>query len=249
MKKLFILIKKYNRKYKQFVNLSCIALLLFIASLNLYQTHVVKTTELAARIDEIIAISQSRQDSLLMEIDKLKLGIEVSSIRKYKVINGQLIIKNARPDFNEFECLKLASMIYDECERVDIKYSYALAIIHAESRFNYKAISNVGARGIMQVMPTTFVSIARRYGYPYEEEDIYDLRKNIKIGVLYIYILKKKYNRSELVSAGYNGGPKVAENYKLYLSGDKTAYVPQETIKYIRTVNMYYQKYRKILGE
>lgn len=249
MKKLFLIIKRFNRKYRQFVNLVCVALLLFIATLNLYQTHTAETLELAARIDSIIELSQKRQDSLIMEIDKLKLGIEESSIRKYKVTNGQMIIKNVRPDFNDLECLRLASLIYDECDHIGVKYSYALAIIQTESRFNYKAISNVGARGLMQIMPPTFVSIARRYGYPYEEDDIYDLKKNIKIGILYIYILKKKYDRSELVSAGYNGGPKIAENYRLYMSGDEMAYVPPETKNYIVNVNKNYQKYRKLLGE
>lgn len=211
--------------------------------------HSEKNAELVKHVNKLLAESSLKQDSLINEIDKLKLGIEESSIRKYKVTNGQLIIKDARSDFNELECLKLATLIYDECDRIGVKYSYALALIQAESRFNYKAISNVGARGLMQIMPSTFVSIARRYGYPYEEGDIYDLKKNIKIGILYIYILKQKYDRSELVSAGYNGGPKIAANYRLYMNGDNSAFIPPETMKYVGSVNKNYQKYRKILGE
>jgi len=211
--------------------------------------HSEKNAELVKHVNKLLAESSLKQDSLINEIDKLKLGIEESSIRKYKVTNGQLIIRDVRPDFNELECLRLATLIYDECDRIGVKYSYALALIQAESRFNYKAISNVGARGLMQIMPSTFVSIARRYGYPYEEGDIYDLKKNIKIGILYIYILKQKYDRSELVSAGYNGGPKIAANYRLYMNGDNSAFIPPETMKYVGTVNKNYQKYRKILGE
>jgi hypothetical protein len=211
--------------------------------------HSEKNAELVKHVNKLLAESSLKQDSLINEIDKLKLGIEESSIRKYKVTNGQLIIRDVRPDFNELECLRLATLIYDECDRIGVKYSYALALIQAESRFNYKAISNVGARGLMQIMPSTFVSIARRYGYPYEEGDIYDLKKNIKIGILYIYILKQKYDRSELVSAGYNGGPKIAANYRLYMNGDNSAFIPPETMKYVGSVNKNYQKYRKILGE
>jgi len=217
--------------------------------MNIYQMHSEKNAELVKHVNKLLAESSLKQDSLINEIDKLKLGIEESSIRKYKVTNGQLIIRDVRPDFNELECLRLATLIYDECDRIGVKYSYALALIQAESRFNYKAISNVGARGLMQIMPSTFVSIARRYGYPYEEGDIYDLKKNIKIGILYIYILKQKYDRSELVSAGYNGGPKIAANYRLYMNGDNSAFIPPETMKYVGTVNKNYQKYRKILGE
>jgi soluble lytic murein transglycosylase len=217
--------------------------------MNIYQMHSEKNAELVKHVKKLLAESSLKQDSLINEIDKLKLGIEESSIRKYKVTNGQLIIRDVRPDFNELECLRLATLIYDECDRIGVKYSYALALIQAESRFNYKALSNVGARGLMQIMPSTFVSIARRYGYPYEEGDIYDLKKNIKIGILYIYILKQKYDRSELVSAGYNGGPKIAANYRLYMNGDNSAFIPPETMKYVGSVNKNYQKYRKILGE
>ena len=249
MKTFLVSLKRFNRKYRQFINLFCIALLLAIASMNIYQMHSEKNAELVKHVNKLLAESSLKQDSLINEIDKLKLGIEESSIRKYKVTNGQLIIRDVRPDFNELECLRLATLIYDECDRIGVKYSYALALIQVESRFNYKAISNVGARGLMQIMPSTFVSIARRYGYPYEEGDIYDLKKNIKIGILYIYILKQKYDRSELVSAGYNGGPKIAANYKLYMNGDNSAFIPPETMKYVGTVNKNYQKYRKILGE
>ena len=249
MKKLLLIIKRFNRKYMQVINLICVGLLLAIATMNLYQMHSEKNAELVNHVNELLDIAKQRQDSLVNEIDRLKLGIDVSSVRKYKITNGQLIIREIRPDFNELECLRLATMIYEECEHAGIEYSYALALIQAESRFNYKAVSNVGAQGLMQVMPTTFVSIARRYGYPYEEDDIYDLKKNIRIGVLFIYILKKKYGNNDLVSAGYNGGPKAAANYRLLVSGDTTAFVPEETLKYIGTVDRNYQKYRKILGE
>lgn len=181
--------------------------------------------------------------------DSITLNVDKSTVRNYKISNGQVIIKNVRPNFTETECLNLAALIYDECERTGIEYSYALALIQAESRFNYKAISKAGASGLMQIMPSTFVSIANKHGYPYKENDIHDLKKNVRIGMLFIHRLKKKYEKNELVSAGYNGGPKVALKYKSYLNGDKSASIPNETKKYVIAVNTNYQTYRKILGE
>ena len=189
-----------------------------------------------------VIIKDSIPDSVILKVDK-------STVRNYKISNGQVIIKNVRPNFSETECLNLATLIYDECERTGIEYSYALALIQAESRFNYKAISKAGASGLMQIMPSTFVSIANKHGYPYNKNDIHDLKKNVRIGMLFIHRLKKKYEKNELVSAGYNGGPKVALKYKSYLNGDKSASIPNETKKYVIAVNTNYQTYRKILGE
>ena len=248
MKNILIVLKRFNRKYRQLISLFAVALLLLIATLNIYQTHSQKNAELLKMVNEITLKSTSMQDSLLNEINRLKLGIEESAVRKYKITNGQAIIQEVRPEFSEMECLKLATLLYDESERIGIRYSYVLALVQAESRFNYKAQSNVGAGGLMQIMPPTFVSIARRYGYPYDESDLYDLKKNIRVGMLYIYQLKKKYDRVELVSAGYNGGPKVAENYRLMMKGEQVN-VPDETQKYVANVTRNYMKYKKRMGD
>jgi soluble lytic murein transglycosylase-like protein len=77
---------------------------------------------------------------------------------------------------------------------------FVRAIIHAESRFNPKAVSHVGAQGLMQLMPVT----ARYLGV----SDPFDMRQNIFAGVKYLSNLLDRFHGDVgLAAAAYNAGP------------------------------------------
>ena len=74
------------------------------------------------------------------------------------------------------------------------------AVIQTESGFDPKAVSGVGAKGLMQIMPRT----ARALGI----QDPFDPRQNIFGGVKYLSMLLDKYNGNvALALASYNAGP------------------------------------------
>ena len=68
MKNILIVLKRFNRKYRQLISLFAVALLLLIATLNIYQTHSQKNAELLKMVNEITLKSTSMQDSLLNEL-------------------------------------------------------------------------------------------------------------------------------------------------------------------------------------
>ena len=246
-------LRRINRKYRQIVNLTITAIFLAItcAVIMEYQS-VLSQRQLEAANKATAELHNSilaRQDSLIYEIDRLKIGISDATQRTFKVTAAANAIKEVRKELSDTDAIKLATMIYDECERSGVEFAYVLAVIQAESRFNHKVTSNVGAQGIMQIMPLTFISIAKVYGYDYLESDVTDLRKNLRIGTIFLHRLLKKTGSHDLASAAYNGGPKVAANYKRLMTGDSTAVVPAETQNYVVTVNSYRAHYRKILGE
>ncbi len=73
------------------------------------------------------------------------------------------------------------------------------AIIVAESGFNPRAVSRVGARGLMQLMPIT----AKAMGL----KDAFNPEKNIEAGVRYFRKLLDKFNgNTKLALAAYNAG-------------------------------------------
>jgi hypothetical protein len=81
------------------------------------------------------------------------------------------------------------------------------AVIQAESRFNPLAVSPVGAKGLMQLMPL----IAREYG----ALDPLDAKQNIFAGVKYLGNLLDKYNGNvSMALAGYNAGPTAVRRFR-----------------------------------
>jgi soluble lytic murein transglycosylase-like protein len=74
------------------------------------------------------------------------------------------------------------------------------AVIQTESRFDPRAQSGAGARGLMQLMPRT----AKAVGI----EDPFDPRQNIFGGVKYLSQMMERYNgNTALALAAYNAGP------------------------------------------
>ena len=82
------------------------------------------------------------------------------------------------------------------------------AIIQRESNFNSKAISNKGARGMMQIMPETGRNISKTIGLKYSHKRLLnDKNYNITLGKFYLDQLLKKFNNHKVLSlASYNAG-------------------------------------------
>ncbi len=100
-------------------------------------------------------------------------------------------------------------------------------VMEQESHFNAGAVSPVGARGLMQLMPGT----AARFGV----RNSNDPAQNVSAGTRYLKLLMRKFNnRVDLALAGYNAG-----------EGNVTKYgyrVPpfRETRNYVRKISSRY---------
>lgn len=81
------------------------------------------------------------------------------------------------------------------------------ALEFTESRGNPNAVSQTGARGLMQLMPDTARELERKLGMKPGQTDI-DPAANKKAGIYYFTELMKKYNgNEEYALAAYNAGP------------------------------------------
>lgn len=90
--------------------------------------------------------------------------------------------------------------IIDSCAReFGVDKSLVKAVIHAESGYNPKAVSNKGAAGLMQLMPGTAQDM--------NVADSFDPSQNIRGGVRYLRFLLDTFKGDvTLALAAYNAG-------------------------------------------
>lgn len=83
-----------------------------------------------------------------------------------------------------------------------------LAIARRESAMDPLAVSPVGARGLMQVMPTTGRLVARKLGMAWRSSHLQTVDYNIAIGARYYRSLLDRFDGHRAKAlAGYNAGP------------------------------------------
>ena len=96
--------------------------------------------------------------------------------------------------------------IYRAGVKAGVDPRFLHAVIKQESRYKNKAVSHVGAQGLMQLMPAT----AKRFG----NKDPYDSASNIEAGTKYLKWLLKRFNGDvKLALAGYNAGEGAVAKY------------------------------------
>ncbi|MBR6000956.1 MAG: lytic transglycosylase domain-containing protein [Oxalobacter sp.] len=97
---------------------------------------------------------------------------------------------------------------------LDLAWVYGL--VRQESRFVIVAKSNVGAQGLMQLMPATAKYVAKRLGMSdYHGGKITDMETNIKLGCAYLDMMLNDLEGSQaMASAGYNAGPGRPKRWK-----------------------------------
>ncbi len=98
------------------------------------------------------------------------------------------------------------ALIEHHAAAVGVRPDLVRAVIQVESAYNPRAVSSVGAQGLMQLMPAT----ADELGVT----DPFDPDQNIRGGVTYLHQLLDRYDgNEELALAAYNAGPGAVARY------------------------------------
>ena len=98
----------------------------------------------------------------------------------------------------------LAERIEDIALAEGIEPEVAFGLVRAESEFNRRAVSPVGAVGLTQLMPST----ARYFQAGVSREQLFDRDTNLRIGFRYLATLLSQYDGNlELALLAYNRGP------------------------------------------
>jgi membrane-bound lytic murein transglycosylase C len=170
---------------------------------------------------------------------------------------------------------KRAKMIFpivkSQCKNWDLDKSLVLSVIHVESYFNPRAISHVGAVGLMQLMPQYGATEAYKdlYGKKWKPDKkfLFNPNNNIKLGCFYLNKLhyeyfkdvKNDFKRRYSSIASYNWGMgnvrrKVLNNKKALKMEDEDFFrymsgkLPEETRNYISRIRENEKNYRQALS-
>ena len=128
------------------------------------------------------------------------------------------------------------------------------AVIKTESDFEPSAESSAGARGLMQMMPETFLWLtgSEHLNENLKADALYDPEVSIKYGVYYLRYLYRKFDYNwDNAFAAYNAGE---GNVKTWLSSSEYSdgegglrKIPfSETKNYVKKVNKNIKSYKKL---
>ena len=135
-------------------------------------------------------------------------------------------------------------------EEYDVPKAVVLAVIRTESGFDPNAESPAGARGLMQLMPSTYGWLADKLKE--ETGDITDPETNIRYGTYLLSILYNRFEDETCVIAAYNAGigrvGKWVENPDYFKDGKLTVIPIEETNTYVKRVNRAVDAYKRIYG-
>ncbi len=126
-------------------------------------------------------------------------------------------------------------LIHDKAIKYDVDPALVAAVIEQESSFRSHARSQVGARGLMQLMPSTGRWLGAR--------NLYDPEQNVDAGVKYIKYLQEHFggNMKKTIAA-YNAGEGNVERY-----GGIPPF--HETQSYVKEVMRNYRKRNQQLDQ
>lgn len=140
-----------------------------------------------------------------------------------------------------------------EAEEHCVDPMFLAAIVRQESRFQLRAHSRAGARGLSQVLPRTAREMSRRLG-PWDPELLYTPDFNLHFGARYLHerVMRDSLPVHVLI-ASYDAGPQHLRAWRQWPEfDDPDLFVERlpiaETRDYVRSVYANYAWYRRVYG-
>ncbi len=152
--------------------------------------------------------------------------------------------------------LPFRSLILAEARDRDVDPFLAAGLIRQESMFQPAVRSGAGAIGLMQVIPETGETLARRLGVPRFHDDMLTLPEiNVLMGMTYLRDQLTEYDgRLPLVLGAYNAGPHRITRWSAFPEfGDDERFaerIPfEETRDYVKIVQQNRKLYRALWAD
>ena len=134
--------------------------------------------------------------------------------------------------------VKYRNLIEEYAAAYNVDPAFVAAIIKRESDYDPRAVSRVGAMGLMQFLPSTFDWVAPNCGISKSDlSAIYEPENAIKMGCYLLNYIAKKYNGDPiLVACAYHAGWGSVDSWlQKYSSDGKTltlSQIPTDDTRY-----------------
>ncbi|MGH7491873.1 MAG: transglycosylase SLT domain-containing protein [bacterium] len=214
---------------------ACLLAMLFAAAIRsafliseCQRRHIVQVEQLQRRMQQ------------LQTIDLLD-GARRQSIRKITAIIDRL-----KPNMIGSVKLEIADEIYAMSRKyANLDVELICATITHETGWSPEAVSSAGALGLMQILPSTGIHLAREEGMAWSSADkiLFNPIWNIRLGCRYLAGLVGTYTLDAGLAA-YNGGEKQAQRW--LRSGRADGILPTETAAYVPSVLRIYEQYQRL---
>lgn len=117
----------------------------------------------------------------------------------------EVLLEGRAPEMAEDVRRRVARAVVEESRSAGLDPLLTAAVIDVESGFDVGARSFAGARGLMQLLPSTMASEAARTGMA--AGDPHDPVVNVRVGIRYLHRLVDTFARPDLALMAYNAGP------------------------------------------
>ncbi len=157
------------------------------------------------------------------DVARLAVGIEVTDAAPVAAVASDVSLRFSTGNRN------LDSLIVYNATKYGVDPMLIYLVMREESGFNYRAVSRVGARGLMQLMPATAARLGVR--------NIHDPVENVGAGTRYLRSLIEMFGGDiNLALAGYNAGEGAVIKYGRRIPPYR------ETVNYVWRINTAYRR-------
>jgi soluble lytic murein transglycosylase-like protein len=139
---------------------------------------------------------------------------------------------------------RLSEAVLSESARAGYDPLFVLALVSVESRFRLTVASERGARGLVQLKPSTFAWIsAREPDIGGEDADVADDPViDVRLAIRYFRWLEHRFHSRDEALMAYNAGPKRIQKYK------HEADIPDRIKEYPRRVKREYARFVRLIN-
>ncbi|MDV5172312.1 murein transglycosylase [Photobacterium rosenbergii] len=209
-----------------------------LAAIKEYEQTLVRISELIA-VDKLLDANREWHYLLRgLDNDHIVALATYAATNKWHHLAVQATISGQLWDYIELRFPVAHKWWFDFfSKKRELPVTTMMALARQESALNIEAVSPVGARGLMQLMPATAKDTAKKLGRNYAgKNSLFDPGVNIRLGSGYLKMMLEQYDNNRIFAfAAYNAGPSRVIRWRKGTDGRLDVYAFIEAIPFNET--------------